>query len=488
VLPREMLEQVAVLLDTASILRLAASCHLLRAAAHGACVRLLAARADQCHVMADSLGRVGWVRAQAAAHSSSPGSSCPCFRLLRGSWHYWRKLERRAECVLQPDTNISVGLGCSVSRDRVYTSPCARSLQAMQRVSLECEGPVVEYTELPQYNRFPLQALCHQATLLVKRLRPAPLHRMGEYSIELFHANTGTRVCQLDPTRGLDTRSLGQLEIADIVMADNTIAVHLMFDINQEAELEEDIEEVSLRENETQLWRINTACPQASDLVLDQVVREPLSLKGLLDPGLLSINSEYLVRVGTSPSEHLLQVWPRQGGDISLTPVGVSPSTGDLGRASVRLARLARGTSHLLALGIELGVEHLELGHAYRVLLQVVDLRTHAVMLQHDFGTSNHIDETLKMCWVGPHLILTQRLPSGVAAVYTWQPSLPLLRAPPRLTIGSAHFALEFLHASIDTLTVAIVNFGQERTSIQTWRPRAMEPRVRARQACPNQL
>ena len=147
---------------------------------------------------------------------------------------------------------------------------------------------------------------------------------------------------------------------------------------------------------------------------------------------------------------------------------------GDLShsRASVRLARLCGGHSDLLALGLELGAEHLELGHAYRVVVQVVRLSTAQVILQQDFGTSNHIDETMKLCWCGPHLLVTCRKPSGSASLYCWQPGLPAMVATRvRVVVGSAHFALEYLHLDLQEMVVAVVNFGQERTSVQTHRP-----------------
>ena len=198
-------------------------------------------------------------RASSSLHSPS---SCHCLRLLAGPWHTWGRLERQAETVMEPDTHISVGSGCSVARGSIYTSPCARQVVAMQRGGdLQAKVQVVEYTHLGQYNRHPLQVVSHQDTLVVKCLTPKDSWRLGQYSIEVFQCATGALVCALDLTQQVTKDRLQAMEIGDIVLAEDTIIIHLLFKLDQETKEDRPV----LQDNETQIWRIDTANPGAGE-------------------------------------------------------------------------------------------------------------------------------------------------------------------------------------------------------------------------------
>ena len=99
---------------------------------------------------------------------------------------------------------------------------------------------------------------------------------------------------------------LQKLEIGDVVMAKNTIVVHLMFPTEDDCH------------SETWIWRINTENPVIEDLVLERVFMEPINrYEDEIDPGLLSVNNSYLVRVGHVDDSCILQCFSRKDNDFS---------------------------------------------------------------------------------------------------------------------------------------------------------------------------
>jgi len=158
-------------------------------------------------------------------------------------------------------------------------------------------------------------------------LRRAPilLYRRGEYNLTIFNSTTLVKVGEIDmaleevsslqldsntrasPAKNCselnlrDEALLQKLEIGDVVMSKNTIAVHLMFPTGDEFC------------SETWIWRINTENPVIEDLVLERVFMEPINrYEDETDQGLLAVNNRCLVRVGQVDDSCILQYFRRK--------------------------------------------------------------------------------------------------------------------------------------------------------------------------------
>jgi len=358
-------------------------------------------------------------------------------------------------------------------------------VQWRHRGRLGERGNLAEFGNLPEYNRYPLHVTQHQNTLIVKALESHPGFRRGDYTISIFNCEKLEEIGKLDPARNIrDVKSLSEMEIGNIAMCDNIIAVHVMFDVNQENDFDEDVDIENIRENETQLWSIATADPKMSDLKMIQTIKHPLAFCSLLDPGLVSVNNQLITRIGTPTAFNLNQIqWFRRetksnqlsagvGCDESVGYLPVSVlSCHDYNRASVRIASLGGGDSDYIAVGLELGIEHRDKDHSYLIVVQVYRISSGQVVAEGEFGTTNHIDEKIKVCWFGPHLLILSRQKSN-CSLFSWQPGFSTFKESPcKVQVGSVHWGIDWVWADYEGLVAANVNFGLEETIIQTYHP-----------------
>jgi len=476
-LPPELLSHINTYLSPHSLSLLSSTCTTMHSSVHQSWVSMLSMQAAVYPAVKYSLARVGWTK-------DHDEWQCECSQLVAGPWLCWSRLSR-SEVTIDGDSNVSVGQGCVVANNKVFFCPKAREVQWRHRGRLGGRGSLVEFSHLPEYNRYPLHVTHHHNTLLVKVLEPHPGYRRGDYTISIFNSDTLAEVGNLDPAQNIrDVKSLSEMEIGNIAMCDNIIAVHVMFDVNQENDIEEvDID--NIRENETQIWSITTADPKMSDLKLIRTIKHPLAFCSLLDPGLVSVNNKLVIRIGTPTCTafNLNQIqWFRRkantshqeeeggGEDVGYLPVSVL-SCHDYSRASVRIASLGGGDSDYIAVGLELGIDHRDTDHSYLILVQVYHINKGQMVAEGEFGTTNHIDEKIKISWFGPHLLVLSRKKS-TCSLYSWQSGFSSFKESfCKVQVGSVHWGIDWVWADFEGLVAANVNFGLEETIIQTYHP-----------------
>jgi len=473
-LPPELLLHINTFLSPPSLSLLSSTCTTLHTTVHLSWVARLTEQASLYPGVRYSLDRLGWSK----EHDEW---GCECSQLVAGPWLCWARLVR-CEATIPGDSNVSVGLGCAVASNKVFSCPKAREVQWRHRDRLGERGTLVEFSHLPDYTRYPLHVTQHHHTLVVKALESHQGFRRGDYTITIFNSDTLAEVGKLDPAQNIkDVKSLSEMEIGNIAMCDDVIAVHVMFDVNQENDIDEEVDIENIRENETQLWSIKTSDPKLSDLKLMRIIKHPLAFCSLLDPGLVSVNNNLLTRIGTpSAFINLNQIqWFRReeepGGGEESECVGYLPvsvlSSYDYTRASVRLASLCGGHSEYIAVGLELGIEHRDRDHSYLIVIQVYHITSGKVVAEAEFGTTNHIDEKIKISWFGPHLLVLSRQKS-TSSLHSWQPGFTTFKESScRVQVGSVHWGIDWVWADFEGLVTANVNFGLEETIIQTYHP-----------------
>jgi len=482
-LPPELLFHINTFLPPPSLSTLSSTCTSLHTAVHQSWVSRLAQQSSLHPAVRYSLSRIGWTK----EHDEW---GCECSQLVAGPWLCWPRLAR-SEATIEGDSNVSVGVGCTVANNKVFCCPKARGVQwrHRSRLSETSGGVLVEFDHLPEYNRYPLHVTQHHNTLVVKALESHQGYRRGDYTISIFNCETLVKVGNLNPAENVrDVKSLSEMEIGNLAMCDDIIAVHIMFDVNQENDIDEEVEIENIRENETQLWRIKTSDPKLSDLKLIRTVKHPLAFCSLLDPGLVSVNNKFLTRIGTPTAFNLNQIqWFRRdqacAESVKISDEGVTESESvgylpvsvlsshDYNRASVRLASLCGGDSEYIAVGLELGIEHRDKDHSYLIVVQVYHVTRGQVVAEVEFGTSNHIDEKIKMSWFGPHLLVLSRQKSN-SSLFSWQPGFTSFRESPcKVQVGSVHWGIDWIWGDFEGFVAANVNFGLEHTILQTYHP-----------------
>lgn len=472
-LPPELLLQISSYLPVGSLFSLSATCSTLHGVVHKAWTLWLSGQASEYPALRSSLTNLNWTK----NHNEW---TCDCGSLVAGPWIKWPKLARY-EATIEGDSNVSVGAGCAAVSDLIFCCPKARSVQWRKRNGLaEASGGVlIEYNDLPEFTRYPLYVTLHHNTLVLKRLRPQQGYRRGDYTIDIYNAKTLKKVGLLNPVKHIkDVKSLSEMEISSLSMSYNCICVHIMFDVNQENEFDGDADIENIRENETQLWYINTAEPQIENLHLLRIIKHPLAFNSLLDPGLVSVNNKFVTRVGTPTAFNLNQIqWFSRNPKVSESnlchgymPVKISSSY-DYSKASVRIASLGGGNSEYIAVGLELGIDHRDRDHSYLIVVQVYHVTSGVIIVEKDFGTTNHIDEKIKMSWFGPHLAILSRSKS-TSNLHSWQLGLDhFILTPCKIQVGSVHWAIDWFWIDFEGIVAANVNFGLEETVIQSYQP-----------------
>jgi len=488
-LPPKLLSHITFFLSPISLSTLACTCTTFHTVVHQAWVSRLSHQATLYPVVKASLARIDWTK-------DHDEWGCECSQLMAGPWLCWPRLSR-CEATVDGDSNVSVGAGCAVASNKVFFCPKARGVQWRHRGKLSetAGGVLVEFNHLPEYNRYPLHVTQHQNTLIVKALESHQGFRRGDYQIMIFNSDTLVRIGIMDPTEYVkDVKSLSEMEIGNIVMCDDVIAVHIMFDVNQENDLDEEVDIENIRENETQLWSINTSDPKLLDLQLIQTIRHPLAFCSLLDPGLVSVNNKFITRIGTPTAFNLNQIqWFRreqkcsklgsnnpkittqlrcesENDGANFLPVSVL-SSHDYNRASVRLASVGGGDSEYICVGLELAIDHRDRDHSYMIVVQVYHLTSGQVVVEEEFGTTNHIDEKIKISWFGPHLLVLSR-DKSTSSLYSWQAGFSSFKVSScKVQVGSVHWGIDWVWGDYEGLVATNVNFGLEETIIQTYHP-----------------
>ena len=264
------------------------------------------------------------------------------------------------------------------------------------------------------------------------------LTRIGEIDLlnqEVSHAWEDAAGKVFSEVNLKDDAVLKDVEIGDIVVAENTIVVHFMTKQRRETQ-----------HTETWIYKINTKDPKLEDLVLERVFREAIKCNVYGD-GPLAVNSCYLVRVGQIGARRrdladregvcIIQAFNRMGPASSPSKddgvkfdaevqggIWSKRKTGSYPKPTIRVreAKLCqKRESTLVALAIELEPEpvprrrgsppRIQLNFPYKVLVQVVNIETRQVVMQHNFGVADWgIGGRLQMCWSGSNLLVAAKL------------------------------------------------------------------------------
>ena len=332
--------EIGLLLNAVSLLQFASTDSCMRQAAHKAAVRRLHKLSKDNPDLAICLARMNWTREDASVHRNL---NCPCFSLLIGPWRSWKHLKCRTKeraPVLPGSNRVPIeSLRTIVTRNKIFAiskSVEESILTAVDRNNVDQRQlkVVARAGKIPFSSH--LQAANFEDTLVVRSCVLRAGYRRGHYSLSIFNSATLIKVGEIDlalvevstlqgdsgskasPAKNCselnlkDEAVLQKLEIADVVVAKNTIVIHLMFP--REDELC----------SETWIWSINTENPVIEDLILQRVFMEPINrYKEETDLGLLAVNNRYLVRVGQVDDSCILQCFSRK--DLS---VGTSLQTG----------------------------------------------------------------------------------------------------------------------------------------------------------------
>ena len=264
----------------------------MRRAAHQAAVGRLHQLALEYPDLAICLARMNWTKEKALMHHNL---ACPCFSLLIGPWRSWNNLKSRIKerAPVVPGSNWPSieGLRTLVTRKKIFAisrSIMESTLAAVDRDNVnQRQLKVVARTEKSTYSS--LQVANFEDTVVIRSCEPRNGYRRGDYMLTLFNGTSLVKVGEidlaLDEVSSLqgdsntwaktakncselnlkDEAVLQKLEIGDVVMAKNTIVVHLMFPTEDECH------------SETWIWRINTKNPMIGDLVLERVFMEPIN-------------------------------------------------------------------------------------------------------------------------------------------------------------------------------------------------------------------
>ena len=198
---------------------------------------------------------------------------------------------------------------------------------------------------------------------------------------------------------------------------------------------------------ETWIYKINTKDPKLEDLVLERVFREAIKCNVYGD-GAVAVSNRHLVRVGQigrrGPGLEdregvcIVQSFNRmgpasrpskdEGVKFDATVQGgiwsKMTTTGSYPKPTIRVreAKLCqKRESSLVALAIELEPEpephrrgsppRIQLNFPYTLLVQVMNVETRQVVMQHNFGVADWgIDGRLQMCWCGSNLLVAAKL------------------------------------------------------------------------------
>ena len=345
-MPVELLEKIAQLLDPVTLLKFASTDSCVRRAAHQAAVTRLTKLAQNHPDLAVYLSKMSWTKEDASVHSNT---GCPCFLFLIGPWRSWNNLKCvvRERAPVLPGSDSSMGLFTLVTRNKIFAisrGVSESTLTAVDRYNAEQRRLEVLARSANRYSS-PLQAANFEDTLVVRSCVHGNGYRAGVYTITIYNSATLEKVGEIDLAledvsslqRESDTSSCSawncselnlkdeavrkKLEIGDVVVAKNTIVIHLMFQAEDEFS------------SETWIWRINTESPVIGDLDLERVFMEPINrYEEEMDLGLLAVNSKYLVRVGQVDDSCILQCFSRcrkstQSGDKD-SSVGIGLQNG----------------------------------------------------------------------------------------------------------------------------------------------------------------
>lgn len=460
----EVLERIVRKLDHISMCRLASMSIHMRKAVHSYCSSHLRYLANQDTTAQASLQASGW-----ELGNEHDIWECLCIYLVVGPWYWWSGgRKKKKEVMVEQDHNLQVGAGCVVIKNKLFTCPNASSVAVRKRDLLTEVAEVTNFSDFPEYPTYPLYLTNFENTLVIKSIKRVEGFIHGDYTITLYDTESQQKICDLNiMTDVTDTKDQSDLEVSNIKMCRNRIAIHLLFSQTPE-------------KNVTQIWAVDTRNPKEDTIFLATTVSHPFSVCGALDPGHLALNSRYLVRIGTpdksnNSTDNLIQYFDMQrlqanDKGVNYTPVK-DPGIIDHQKINVRLVSIIPGGGTILCLGLELDISHRNSHHSYQVVVQLFDLSTQTILAQKDLGSCNHIEDKLKLCWWSENLALLVRESSSSASLYTWCPGQKeILETGVKLPVGNIHWAFEFFHMDYQGIVTAKVNFGNETTVFQCFK------------------
>jgi len=481
----EVLERIVRKLDHISMCRLASMSGHMREGVHSYCSSHLRYLANQDSTVKASLEACGW-----EAGNDHDMWSCSCIYLVVGPWYWWTK-GRKKEVIVDPDLTFPLEkTTCVVVNNKIFTSfqPLTSETSVISRTRdrLPKVKQVIGQTVFPESLKRtdPPSLTNFENTLLVKFIKTSQgffQHLFKNYSILVYNSESLQKVCDIDVMENIDRSNQKNLEIQDIKMCKNKIAIHLMF-----GEFQFGVRVLSA-ENVTQIWSIDTKSPKKESIFLEKTVT--YSFDGLLkDEGRwLAMNSRYLVKIGQEES------WLSEGQKNiihyeSQIDENVKKNIPCNLNQDVWHASIIPGFGSFLCLGLRITPSQGEPlpNHRYQFIVQVYDLSTEQAVTQKQIETSsescpNHVLKICKISWWSEHLLVLVRdrkiSASSYYSLYTWSPGQPdMMKIRIKLPVGGLDWRLKYFH--MDYQGIVMTKARDQKTAFQCYKYEIEEKRV----------
>ena len=446
-LPLELVERIGQYLDGVSLIRMAATDSFMRKAAHHVAVLRLDSLAKEHPGLGDSLAKMGWTKTAASKLSLAD------FRFFHlvviCVWnsfglHSKTVIDHAIRLVTSRNGILAVARGSGEREKIILESINQETLE--RRVVMTKESG--RYLQIANFEN--TLVACSQYRLSI--WNSASLARVGEIDLINQKVNHKWKETKGDTSVGKiysdldlkDEEKLKNLEIGEIVVVENAIVVQWIWRVDGFAE--------------TWIYKINTNDPKLKDLVLEKVFRKSNDL----EQWHVTVNNCYLGRIEEREMKdgYVVQFFNRksppsgpdneEGVKFDVEVRGANPNF----PIKVIEAKFCQGReSPLIALimGIDVANEtpmhrgraRIVLSTRYRVMMQVLNIETREVLVQHNFGVEklprgqevNWMKMKMKMCWFGSHLLVAYMrihkryfdfdekvyLESGELSLFCWQ-------------------------------------------------------------------
>jgi len=480
----EVLERIVRKLDHISMCGLASMSVHMRRAVHSYCSSHLRYLANQDSTTEASLEASGW-----EAGNDHDIWECYCIYLAVGPWYWWSK-GRKKEVIVDPDYTRPFTAACTVVNNKLFTSlDSLDSRHSNTSVIVRTRDMLPQLKEamkLPKYSNKtdPPSFSNFENTLLVKFIKRLVNYEFKKYyAIMVYNSQTLNKICDIDVMGTITDSSLKRhLEIPDIKMCKNKIAIHLNFGKSKATQ------------NVTRIWTVDTKSPKKESIFLVKTVTH--SFKGLLeDEGqLLAMNSRFLVKIGQEDlyvfgaSKNMMHFESQLNENVNETiPINDNESYNNLKILTVWHASIIPGLGSILCLGLvrshyhglEIPNPRPEFHNHYSV--QLFDLSTKEVVTEKQLSNSvnrlfdNHHNNPknmhimCKISWWSDHLAVFVRDSKVSASVYSWSPGqTEILELRIKLPLGGLDWRIKYFHMDYQGIVIAKAN--SDKTAFQCYK------------------
>jgi len=472
----EVLERIVRKLDHISMCRLASMSIRAREGVHSYCSSHLRRLANQDNTTGASLEASGW-----QAGNDHDMWECPCICLVVGPWH-WGVRGRKKEVIVDPDTS-KFEASCTVVNNRLFTSlETAYHYMNNTTVIVRTRDKLKQLQEvigLHMKKTIPSRASGHlincENTLVVKFIKYLDFK---DYAILVYNSESLQKVCDIDVMGTISDKSLKKhLEIPDIKMCRNKIAIHLMFGNSQAAQ------------NVTQIWSVDTKSPQKESIFLAKTVTH--SFDGLIkdEGGLLALNSSYLVKIGQENLGTIYESESSWANDKNMIHyrslnndnvnqnIPLSVSYNNLDIINVWHVSIIPGSGSILCLGLH-RIHSLDGPHPmpefrFQHCVQLFDLSTQQVVLENQLAKSHQLapeTDVPLISWWSDHLAVLVRDNDSSASLYTWSPGQSeIIQIRIKFKSGGFDWRFKYFHMDYQGIVIAKAN-SDRQTAFQCYK------------------